>query len=31
VIVCPATCNRYKLDATAKVDLLFGCKTRVID
>jgi hypothetical protein len=31
VIICPATCNRYKLDATAKVDLLFGCKTRVID
>ena len=31
VIICPATCNRYKLDATAKVDLLFGCKTRVIE
>ena len=31
VIVCDATCNRYKLDATAKVDLLFGCKTRIIE
>jgi hypothetical protein len=31
VIICPSTCGRYKLDATAKVDLLFGCKTRVID
>lgn len=31
VIVCDATCNRYKVDATAKVDLLFGCKTRIIE
>jgi len=22
---------RYKPDATAKIDLLFGCKTRVIE
>jgi hypothetical protein len=31
VITCDATCTRYKLDPSAKVDLLFGCKTRVID
>jgi hypothetical protein len=31
VIVCDATCNRYKLDASAKVDLLFGCRTRIIE
>jgi hypothetical protein len=31
VIVCEATCKKYKTDATAKVDLLFGCKTRTID
>jgi hypothetical protein len=27
----PGTCIRYKPDASAKVDLLFGCKTRVIE
>lgn len=31
VVVCDATCRKYKLDPAAKVDLLFGCKTRTID
>ncbi len=31
VIMCDATCKKYKPDASAKVDLLFGCKTRTID
>jgi hypothetical protein len=30
VLVCPATCQRFKGDPTAAVDLLFGCATRVI-
>ncbi len=31
VIMCDATCTRYRPEATAKVELLFGCKTRTID
>jgi len=30
ILVCDASCSRFKMDATAKVDLLFGCATRVI-
>jgi hypothetical protein len=30
VIVCPATCNRFKAEAASRLDLLFGCATRVI-
>jgi hypothetical protein len=30
ILVCDASCRRFKMDATAKVDLLFGCATRVI-
>jgi hypothetical protein len=31
VLVCPASCNRFKADGTANVSLVFGCKTRVIE
>ena len=31
ILVCDASCRRFKMDATAKVDLLFGCATRVIN
>jgi hypothetical protein len=31
VLTCPATCDRLKSDPTAKVSLVFGCKTRAID
>jgi hypothetical protein len=31
VIMCEVTCKKYRPEATAKVDLLFGCKTRTID
>jgi hypothetical protein len=31
VIICESLCRKYKPDTTAKVDLLFGCKTRTID
>jgi hypothetical protein len=31
VIICDASCKKYKPDATARVDLLFGCKTRTIE
>ena len=31
VMVCPATCQRFKADASARVELQFGCKTRVIE
>jgi hypothetical protein len=31
VILCPASCNRLKSDATAQVELRFGCKTVVIE
>ena len=31
VIMCDVTCKKYRPEATAKVDLLFGCKTRTID
>jgi hypothetical protein len=31
VLVCEASCNRFKSDAAAKVELRFGCKTRAID
>jgi hypothetical protein len=30
VLVCGASCQRFKMDAAAKVDLVFGCATRVI-
>jgi hypothetical protein len=30
VVLCPASCNRIKSDATAHVELRFGCKTIVI-
>jgi hypothetical protein len=30
ILVCDASCRRFKMDAAAKVDLLFGCATRVI-
>jgi hypothetical protein len=30
ILVCDASCRRFKMDATARVDLLFGCATRVI-
>jgi len=31
VIVCEATCKRFKADSTASVDVRYGCKTRRID
>jgi hypothetical protein len=31
ILVCDASCRGFKMDATAKVDLLFGCATRAID
>jgi hypothetical protein len=31
ILVCEASCRGFKTDATAKVDLLFGCATRAID
>ena len=31
VIVCPATCTRFKADTSAQVDLVFGCATQTID
>jgi hypothetical protein len=31
VVVCPATCNAFKSDAMTRVDLVFGCKTKVIE
>jgi hypothetical protein len=31
VLVCPATCNRYKGEPSARVDLIFGCATKVIE
>jgi hypothetical protein len=30
VVVCPATCDRFKGDPAARVDLVFGCATKVI-
>ena len=30
VLVCPATCQRFKSDKMASVDLTFGCQTRTI-
>ena len=29
VVVCPSTCQAFKADPNAKVDLVFGCKTVV--
>jgi hypothetical protein len=31
VVVCPATCQRFKADGKPRVDLGFGCKTRIIE
>jgi hypothetical protein len=31
VLVCPASCARFKADPGAKVSLVFGCKTKVIE
>ncbi len=31
VLVCPATCERFKTQQAATVDLAFGCQTRRID
>jgi hypothetical protein len=31
VVVCPASCNKFKTDPAARVELRFGCKTRTID
>jgi hypothetical protein len=30
VLVCPATCDRFKGDPAARVDLVFGCATKII-
>jgi hypothetical protein len=30
VLVCPATCDRFKGDPAARVELVFGCATKVI-
>jgi hypothetical protein len=30
VVACPATCTRIQTAAEAKVDLLFGCETKVV-
>jgi hypothetical protein len=31
VVACPTTCQRFKADSKASVDLRYGCKTRGID
>ena len=31
ISVCPATCARFGADKDGQVDLVFGCKTRVIE
>ena len=31
VLVCPATCARFRTDQSAQVELVFGCATRAID
>jgi len=31
VLVCPATCARFKNDQSAQVELVFGCATRGVD
>jgi hypothetical protein len=31
ILACPATCQRFKADASATVEIRFGCRTRVID
>jgi len=31
VITCPATCAALKSDAQGRIDLRFGCKTKVIE
>jgi hypothetical protein len=31
VVVCPASCTRFKGDASARVELRFGCKTVIIE
>jgi hypothetical protein len=31
VVTCPATCDRLKAEPNAKVNLVFGCRTQVID
>jgi hypothetical protein len=31
VLICDASCAKFKSDAAAKVELRFGCKTRAID
>ena len=31
IIACPATCDRFKADAKATVEIRFGCATRTID
>ena len=31
VVTCPATCDRLKAEPNANVNLVFGCKTIVID
>ena len=31
VVVCGSTCDRWKADSAAEVDLRFGCATRTID
>ncbi|HEY0714736.1 MAG TPA: hypothetical protein VGF45_18790, partial [Polyangia bacterium] len=31
VLVCPSTCQQFKKDGSAKVELVFGCATRTID
>jgi hypothetical protein len=31
VLMCPASCNAVQMNAGARVDLVFGCATRVVD
>jgi hypothetical protein len=31
IIACPATCQKFKSDPMAAVEIRFGCRTRVID
>jgi Mg-chelatase subunit ChlD len=31
ILVCPSTCQQFKKDGSAQVDLVFGCATRTID
>jgi hypothetical protein len=31
ILVCPASCSRFKGAPDAKVNLVFGCATQVID